>query len=327
MGKDNRSTSPKGSSRFIGTSHAMSAIYEKIKRIAPSDIPVFISGETGTGKEICAESIHSFSKRHEKPFVVLNCAALAPALIDSALFGHVRGAYTNADFARDGAIAKAQGGTLFLDEIGDMPLESQVKLLRFTQKLNYQKLGCDKILKADVRLICATNIDLTEKVRKKLFREDLYYRLHVAPIIMPPLRDRGEDWLDLAHYFLEIFCQKYSKSFIDFSDAAIMLLRTYPWSGNVRELENMIHEIVSGFDGTQIELSMIPDRIKLSYRKNIPQQGDSHEIPPPSLPLWKVEKRAIENALHQVSGNVQQAAAILGVAPSTIYRKIQSWKE
>lgn len=311
--------------RFIGTSAAMQAVYEKIQQIAPSDAPVFITGKTGTGKEICAQSIHSYSRRHLAPFVALNCAALPPNMIDSALFGHVRGAYTNADKPREGAIARAEGGTLFLDEICDMSLDSQAKLLRFTQNLEYQKLGSDSLLKADVRLICATNCDPYEYVQQKLFREDLYYRLYVTPIIMPDLKDRDGDAIDIAYYFMRFFSKKYDKDFEGFTEAAVALLKTYQWPGNVRELENLIHEIVSSYDGTLLTESMIPDHIGAFWTKTQKkEQEDGLDI---HMPLWKIEKQAIERALDGTNGNVQKAAQILDVAPSTIYRKMQSWKK
>lgn len=311
--------------RFIGTSPAMQAVYSKIQRIAPSDAPVFITGRTGTGKEICAQSVHTYSRRNIAPFVALNCAALPPNMIDSALFGHVRGAYTNADRARDGAIARAEGGTLFLDEVCEMPLESQSKLLRFTQKLEYQKLGSDGLLKANVRLVCATNCDPQQRVRQKLFREDLYYRLCVSPIILPDLKDRDGDVIDIAYYFMMNFSKKYNKLFQDFSQAAMDLLQTHDWPGNVRELENLMHEIVSLYDGKLLTESMIPEHVGRFQTKKAAQERDV--LLDAHMPLWKIEKRAIENVLHGTKGNVQKAAQILDVAPSTIYRKMQAWKD
>lgn len=311
--------------RFIGTSPALQDVYEKIQRVAPSDAPVFITGQTGTGKEICAQSIHSYSKRHGAPFIALNCAALPPNMIDSALFGHVRGAYTNADRPRDGAIARAEGGTLFLDEICDMPLDSQAKLLRFTQKLEYQKLGSDKLLRANIRLICATNCDPQKRVQEKSFREDLYYRLCVSPILLPDLKDRDGDVVDIASYFMHRFARQYSKNFEDFTQGVMALLETHDWPGNVRELENLMHEIVSSYDGRVLTENMMPAHIgRLRIKSERLESQENFDI---FMPLWKIEKNAIENVLNSTQGNVQKAAQILDVAPSTIYRKMQSWKE
>lgn len=327
MGKDMSSDMLQDSfGRFVGASGAMQKVYDKIKRVARSDIPVFITGKTGTGKEVCAQSVHTYSDRHNKPFIALNCAALPANMIDSALFGHVRGAFTNAEKARDGAIARAEGGTLFLDEICDMPLESQAKLLRFTQRLEYQKLGSDTLLKSNVRIICATNCDPLDRVQQKVFREDLYYRLHAVPIMMPDLKERDEDMIDIAYYYLEQFSKKYKKPFEDFSDITLSLLKDHEWPGNVRELENLIHQVVSSYDASLVTAEMLPPHIgKLETKGeyNI-TKNFSHDV---SLPLWRVEKRAIENVLRQTSGNVQKAAQILDVAPSTIYRKMQSWKK
>lgn len=311
---------------FIGTSPAMQKVYERIKRLAPHDIPVFITGKTGTGKEICAESLHFYSKRNHHPFVALNCAALPPAMIDSALFGHVRGAYTNAERARSGAIEQAEGGTLFLDEVCEMPLESQAKLLRFTQKYEYQKLGSDTTLKANIRIICATNVDPYEHVKKNKFREDLYYRLFVAPIHMPSLRKRDEDVIDIAMFYLHHYSKKYAKAFEGFSEGTISLLLSHDWPGNVRELENLIHETLSSYDGSIVTTTMLPDHIGsiITKKEKLSRLENQSNY---TMPLWRIEKRAIEAALYQNQNNVQKAAEILDVAPSTIYRKMKEWKK
>lgn len=310
---------------FIGTSIAMRKVFDKIQRIASSDIPVFITGDTGTGKEICAEFVHYFSKRQDAPFIPLNCAGLSPHMIDSALFGHVKGAYTGANTTRLGAIEKAEGGTLFLDEVCEMPLESQGNLLRFAQKLEYQKLGSDGLLKANVRIICATNKDPYDAVKKKKFREDLYYRLFCAPIKMPTLLDRGNDIIDMAYLFLENFSGKYNKNFEEFSDPVLNLFMSHDWPGNVRELENLIHQIVSSYNDDVVTIDMIPTHIGRIKTKGERLQALA-EAPAMAMPLWRVEKRAIEQALYQSKNNVQKAAEILDVAPSTIYRKMKSWQ-
>jgi len=191
--------------RFIGTSLVMQDVYSKIERYAPTNTTVFIEGQSGTRKEICAQMLHSYSDRHNNPFIALNCAALPADLIESALFGHVKGAFTGADNARDGAIARAQNGTLFLDEIGDMPLDLQAKILRFCQDFYYSKIGSDTMHQANIRLICASNKNIKHQVDRHLFREDLYYRLYVAPIMMPALQTRQSDILDIAYYYLKFY--------------------------------------------------------------------------------------------------------------------------
>jgi len=246
-------------------------------------------------------------------------------MIDSALFGHVKGAYTGADRLRVGAIEKAEGGTLFLDEVCEMPLESQGNLLRFTQKLEYQKLGSDSLLKANVRIICATNKAPYDAVKQKKFREDLYYRLFVAPIKMPSLADRGGDVIDLAYIFLEKFSEKYEKNFEEFSDTTLDLFMSYHWPGNVRELENLIHQIVSSYDDFSVSVNMLPSHIGQVQTKK-ERLANIEENTRMIMPLWRVEKRAIEQALYQSQNNVQKAAEILDVAPSTIYRKMKSWE-
>lgn len=325
IGKDENIVGRGSAPGYMGTSIAMKKIYDKMQRVAPSDIPVFITGDTGTGKEVCAEFIHYFSKRNKAPFVPLNCAGLTPNMIDSALFGHVKGAYTGADRARVGAIEKADVGTLFLDEVCEMPLESQGNLLRFTQKLEYQKLGSDSLLKANVRLICATNKDPFEAVKKNKFREDLYYRLFAAPIKMPSLADRGGDVIDMAYIFLEKFSMKYEKNFEEFDDAVLDIFMSHHWPGNVRELENLIHQIVSSYDDFSVSVDMLPHHIgRVTTKKE--RLADIEENTKMMMPLWRVEKRAIEQALYQSKNNVQKAAEILDVAPSTIYRKMKSWQ-
>ena len=309
--------------RFIGTSKAINLVHEKIEHIAASNTPVFITGQSGTGKEICARAVHHKSNRWNNPFVPFNCAALPHHLFESALFGHIKGAFTGADNNRDGAILTAQKGSLFLDEICDMPLEAQTKLLRFFDDFSYQKLGSDKFLQADIRIICATNKDPLTQIDKGLFREDLYYRLHVFPIEVPVLQDRGGDIIDIAHFYLKQYSFKYQKNFKGFSDSAIHLLKNYNWPGNIRELKNTLQQIIASENGQLITAPMLPDFIrKTNVHHNFKQQEPFQHI---SMPLWRIEQDAIEQTISLCNGNISRAAAILEISPSTIYRKMQNW--
>lgn len=327
MGNNNNfngeQTYPESFGRFIGTSVAMLDIYKKIEDAAPTDSPVFIMGESGTGKEVAAQALHFYSNRHDGPFIALNCAALPHNLVESALFGHVKGAFTGADQNRAGAIQQAEGGTLFLDEICDMPLGVQAKLLRFTQDYRYQKLGSDEYHTANIRLICATNRNPMVQIKENLFREDLYYRLHVLPIYMPPLRERGEDVIDLAYFYLGIYATEGNSPVKDFSESALQLFQQYDWPGNIRELQNLIQQLVTTIKHPVIMETMLPDHIKKCafHADKKPLESINHI----SLPLWKIEKRAIEQAITLCNGNIPKAAAMLDVAPSTIYRKRQLW--
>ena len=226
--------------RIIGSCPAMRAVYEQIRQVAPSGATVLIRGESGTGKELVAQAIQSLSPRKDKPFVVLNCAALPEALVESELFGHEKGAFTDARERRIGRAEAANGGTLFLDEIGDLSIPVQVKLLRFLQERTFSRVGSNEILQSDVRFIAATSRDLEELMAKKLFREDLYYRLSVFPIVLPRLADRADDIVLLTQHFLTKMSVKYEKSVSQISVPALNALKAYSWPGNVRELENCI---------------------------------------------------------------------------------------
>jgi len=229
---------------FVGASMPIQAVYKTIDAAAPSNATVFITGESGTGKEVCAEAIKIQSPRANKPFVAINCGAIPRDLIESELFGHIKGAFTGAHSERKGAILEAHEGTLFLDEIGEMPLDLQTKLLRFLQNSEVQKVGSSKVQKVDVRVICATNRDPFEEVQAGRFREDLYYRLNVLPIELPPLRERGSDIVLLAETFLRKFAKEEGKSFQNLSAKVEQVLCHYPWPGNVRQLQNVIRNIV-----------------------------------------------------------------------------------
>lgn len=315
-----------GYGNFIGRSLPMQAVYRLIESAARSKASVFITGESGTGKELCAEALHQRSPRAEKPFIALNCAALPKELIESEIFGHAKGAFTGATADREGAAVRANGGTLFLDELCEMDLALQGKLLRFVQTGLVQPVGSDQARPVDVRIICATNRDPGREIRAGRLREDLYYRLHVIPIELPPLRERGDDAVILARIFLLQLSGEEGKSFERLSPEAEERIRTYCWPGNVRELRNLIQHAVVLHDGPLLELDMIAGALDMTKVRPERPAGDDGEAGGVE-PLWKVEKRAIERAIAICGGNVARAAALLEVSPSTLYRKLQSWEE
>ena len=243
---------------FLGSSLPMQGVYRILESAAASKATVFITGESGTGKEVCAETLHKLSPRHDKPLVVMNCAAIPRDLIESEIFGHVKGAFTGAVGDRIGAAERADGGTLFLDEICEMELDLQSKLLRFIQTGCFQRVGSSKQQQVDVRFVCATNRDPFAEVQAGRFREDLYYRLHVIPIPLPALRERGDDVLQIAREFLRQFAAEEGKAFVGFSHEAEQILRDYEWPGNVRQLQNVIRNIVVLHNGEQVLPAMLP---------------------------------------------------------------------
>ncbi|MCW8331695.1 sigma-54 dependent transcriptional regulator [Photobacterium sp. SDRW27] len=330
---------------FIGNSLPMQAVYRVIESAASSKATVFITGESGTGKEVCAEAVHAASPRNDKPFVALNCAAIPKELIESELFGHVKGAFTGASTERQGAVELANKGTLFLDELCEMDLDLQSKLLRFIQTGTYQKVGSSKTNTVDVRFVCATNRNPWLEVQEGRFREDLYYRLHVIPVTLPPLRDRGEDVIEIAHALLALMSVEEGKNFSRFSPEVIDLFQRYNWQGNVRELQNVIRNIVVLNTGEEVTMQMVPPPINGGAGAEIAsparlsaqpqkaadaQSGNSHSHSADKAriePLWIVEKRAIQAAIDACDGNIPRAAGLLEVSPSTIYRKLQAWQE
>jgi len=333
---------------FIGQSLSMQAVYRTIDSVAVSDATAFIVGESGTGKELAAEAIHAQSKRSRRVLHTINCGAIPGELMESELFGHVKGAFTGATASRDGAATVADGGTLFLDEICEMDIELQKKLLRFIQSGEFQRVGGNEIERVDIRFVCATNKNPLDEVRAGRFREDLYYRLHVVPVNLPPLRDRDEDVRLIAEHYLAEFADREGKAFKAFSPAAEQHMLSYPWPGNVRELQNTVQNIVVLNNADIVELSMLPAELfgcgpmavnqtltAASHQPavNEPLVGDAGNSEPVNRarydiePLWITEKRAIESAIALCDGNVNRAAGLLEVAPSTIYRKTQSWKK
>ncbi|MCK4940349.1 MAG: sigma-54-dependent Fis family transcriptional regulator [Rhodospirillaceae bacterium] len=332
---------------FIGPSLPMQSVYRIIDSVANSKATVFITGESGTGKEVCAEAIHNKSPRGKGPLVTLNCGAIPKDLMESEVFGHVKGAFTGAVADRDGAASMAGGGTLFLDEICEMDINLQTKLLRFIQTGTFQKVGSSTTEQTDIRFICATNKDPLVEVAEGRFREDLFYRLHVVPIEMPPLRDRDFDVLAIADVLLEAYASEEGKSFTGFSDEVRGILAVYPWPGNVRQLQNVIRNMVVLNDGEEITLAMLPapldefigkaSPISSTDRVNVIHNTNNGIITSPSKstpsseadirPLDESERETIERAIDICDGNVPKAAAKLGISASTIYRKRQAWEE
>ena len=336
-----QSSHPKKSlGTMVGSSPAMQAVYKTIESAAPSSASVFITGESGTGKELAARAIHDQSDRAAKPFVALNCGALARELLESELFGHVKGAFTGATSDRAGAAATADGGTLFLDEICEMDLDLQSKLLRFIQLGEYRRVGEDKARHANIRFVSATNRSPSKEVKEGRFREDLFYRLHVIPIHMPPLRERGDDVIDLATVFLKQMAEEEGGQQRHFDQAASAALSNYSWPGNVRELQNLVRRLVvlTGEDeispGTVLEaIAQSPNALasgsssaesieRASLDVIAVQDGETNQT---VRPLWMIERDAIEGAISQCGGNIQQAARLLEISPSTIYRKREAW--
>jgi two-component system, repressor protein LuxO len=327
---------------FIGRSPAMADIYRMVRSIGRSTATVFITGESGTGKEVCARAIHAMSTRAAKPFVPLNCAAIPRDLLESEVFGHLKGAFTGALSDKPGAAAVADGGTLFLDEICEMDLSLQTKLLRFLQTSTIQPVGAARPVQVDVRIVCATNRDPAEEVRHGRFREDLYYRLHVVPIHMPPLRSRPEDIMDIAQASLVAFAAEEGKQFTGFAPEVARTLTARPWPGNVRQLLNVIRNIVVLHDGALVEPGMLPSEIALAAAA-VPPAAANAPAPPLTLApsprasvrelvepligtsLADVERELIEATIAHCDGSIPRAAKVLELSPSTIYRKLETW--
>ncbi|MEZ9438161.1 quorum-sensing sigma-54 dependent transcriptional regulator LuxO [Vibrio atlanticus] len=312
---------------FIGSSQTMQQVYRTIDSAASSKASIFITGESGTGKEVCAEAIHAASKRGDKPFIAINCAAIPKDLIESELFGHVKGAFTGAATDRQGAAELADGGTLFLDELCEMDLELQTKLLRFIQTGTFQKVGSSKMKSVDVRFVCATNRDPWKEVQEGRFREDLYYRLYVIPLHLPPLRERGEDVIEIAYSLLGYMSVEEGKAFVRFAEEVLDRFNQYEWPGNVRQLQNVLRNVVVLNNGKEITLNMLPPPLNQPIENSLRlKEKQNEDITVKDIfPLWVTEKTAIEQAIKACDGNVPRAAGFLDVSPSTIYRKLQTW--
>jgi len=296
-------------------------LLDTLSLVAPSDATVLLLGESGTGKEVVAKAIHRNSPRRERPMVKVSCAALPETLLESELFGHERGAFTGAVARKRGRFELAQGGTLFLDEIGEMPLSTQVKLLRVIQEREVQPLGSETVLPMDVRIIAATNRDLTEEVAQARFREDLYWRLNVVSALLPPLRERREDIPLLAEHFLKIFMEKNRKMLQGFTPGVSNLFLRYGWPGNVRELENVVERGVILTRGDRIGIEALPPQMQ-------ELAGGESEAPEirVGLSLKEVEREMVIQTLRETGGNRTQAAAILGITRKTLLNKIKEFK-
>jgi DNA-binding NtrC family response regulator len=320
-------------SGFIGSSEVMERVHQKINSVARSMATVFITGESGTGKELCALAVHGASPRAAGPFIALNCGAIPQDLLESEVFGHMKGSFTGAISDKPGAAAAADGGTLFLDEICEMAPALQTKLLRFLQTSTVVPVGATRPRKVNVRIICATNRDPLDAVRRGEFREDLYYRLFVVPLHMPPLRDRGEDVLEIAETALARFAREEGKPFDGLDGPVKALFRALPWPGNVRQVLNVIRNIVVLNEGGLVTLDMLPDTLDRQIDAGAPTA--IAPLPAPSAlslddligrPLAEIERAVIEATLDRHGGSVPRAARVLELSPSTLYRKIEGWK-
>ena len=307
---------------IIGDSPKMNQVFQVIQRIAESTVTVLVRGETGTGKELVAAAIHKRSKRKDEPFIKLNCAAITETLLESELFGHEKGAFTDARETRKGRFELADGGTLFLDEIGDISASAQVKLLRVLQEREFERVGGNKTIKVNVRLVAATNRNLEEMVQNGEFREDLYYRLNVIPIDLPPLRERGGDITQLVEFFLEKAIKNHKKV-VTITSEAMEILSNYPWPGNVRELENTIERIV--LMGTDQGVSKHDMLLLLPSLDEGKLKKDFKTIPMENKTLEDLEKEAIENALENNNFNQSHTAQELGISLRQIGYKIKKY--
>ncbi len=307
-------------SKLLGESPAMRRLFDDLRRIAETDTSVLITGESGTGKELVAKALHEQSRRRTKPFVAINCAALPESLLESELFGHKRGAFTDAVSDQRGLFLQADGGTLFLDELGEFPLSLQPKLLRALEERTVRPVGSDKEVPFDVRLIAATNRDLETAVEEKRFREDLYFRVNVIQIKLPPLRSRGTDVLLLAQHYLEDFASRNGKKIIGISDATAQKLLDYEWPGNVRELRNAIERAVALARFDRIAVDDLPDKIR-NYRGTQLELGGNN--PSELFKMEEVERRYIKHVLKVTHGNRTLTAQILGFDRKTLYRKLK----
>jgi DNA-binding NtrC family response regulator len=308
---------------IVGGSQAMRRVFEVVDAVAISNANVLVTGESGTGKELIARSIHQHSHRRDNPFIVLNCAALADGVLESELFGHERGAFTGAVATRKGRFELAHQGTLFIDEVGEMPLPAQVKLLRVIQEHEFERVGGSRTIRSDVRLVAATNKNLEEQVKKGVFREDLFYRLNVVNIELPPLRDRREDIEPLANYFLQKYLRETGRQISQISPRALSCLLAYEWPGNVRELQNVMERAVVLCQGESVTPRDLPQGIQGPEQicLELPESGGSlTEI------LEDLERQLIVQTLSREEGSQTRAAEILGIKRTTLRYKMEKYR-
>ena len=308
---------------IIGRSSRMKQVFDLIIQAAPSRTTILIEGESGTGKELVARALHSNSSRSDRAFITVNSGNLPPDLLESNLFGHVKGAFTGAIYPKKGLFELADKGTIFFDEIGNIPLETQAKLLRVIQEREFMRLGGVETIHVDVRIVAATNVDLRRMVEDGRFREDLFYRLHVITVQLPPLRERKEDIPPLVQHFLEKYGEENNRRGIELTADALDLLMDYDWPGNVRELENVIERAVVLSSGTRIDASLVPEHVKSTRRFQVPQ----FVLPPEGISFRDVindfEKRLIESTLEAAGGVQKRAAELLHIKPTTLNEMIK----
>ena len=301
---------------MIGSGMGMQKVKELVTKIAALDVAVLILGETGTGKELVAKLLHRHSRRADQQFLPINCGAVAETILESELFGHEAGAFTGASQTKKGLVELAEKGTLFLDEINNMPATFQVKILRFLQDQSFMRVGGSQELQADVRVVAATNVNLAEEVAAKRFRDDLYFRLKVMTIRLPPLRQRLDDIPELAYYFLQKYNRLYEKNLLKVDRHTLDMLADYPWPGNVRELENIISSAVIMATGSTLKTSSLPEEIR---------QGTAPFATEELLNLNEMELQLISKAMQKSQGNKARAARLLGIDTSTLWRKLKRY--
>jgi two-component system, NtrC family, response regulator HydG len=312
-----RTRDKEGLEGLLGASPAMQRVYQMVRQVAPARATVLITGESGTGKGEVARALHALSPRASRPFVSLHCAALAESLLESELFGHEKGAFTGADKRRIGRFEQADGGTLFLDEIGEIPAATQIKLLRVLQERSFERVGGNDTIKVDVRVVAATNKKMVDEVRERRFREDLYYRLNVVHIDMPPLRQRGNDVVLLADHFLRRFARENNRRIDDFEEAARAKLVAHRWPGNVRELENAIERAVVFTEGERVEAEALPFDAAPATIEGGPRI--------PGATMAELEKHAILATLEAVGGSTSRAAEMLDISARTIQYRLHEY--
>ncbi|MBL8922273.1 MAG: sigma-54-dependent Fis family transcriptional regulator [Myxococcaceae bacterium] len=326
---------PEGKPRtsIVGDSPQVQEIFKIIDKVADSPSTVLITGESGTGKELVATALHDGSSRRDRPLIKINCAAIPKDLMESELFGYERGAFTGAVTSKPGRFELADGGTLFLDEIGEVPIEMQVKLLRVLQESEFERVGGIKTTRVDVRLIAATNRDLSAEVEAGRFRKDLFYRLNVVPLHLPPLRERRADVPVLVRHFIEKYNKRLNKKIEGIADDALAMLQAYPWPGNIRELENMMERVLLFADGPRIEVKDLPEPVRTSLQGTVAQLTESPTPEVGETPLKdflkarqaEIEKAFIVQALAKTEGNVTRAAKLLGISRKSLQTKMKEF--
>jgi len=322
----------KGRLAIVGESTQVQDIFKVIDKVADSPSTVLITGESGTGKELVATALHEGSSRRDKPLIKVNCAAIPRDLMESELFGYERGAFTGAVTSKPGRFELADGGTLFLDEIGEVPVEMQVKLLRVLQESEFERVGGIKTTRVDVRVIAATNRNLEEEIEAGRFRKDLFYRLNVVPMTLPPLRERRSDVPPLVRHFIEKYNKRLNKKIESIADDALSMLQAYPWPGNIRELENMMERVLLFADGPRIEVKDLPEPVRAGIQSAVMQLSDAVPIlgETPLKDFLKakqaeIEKAFIVQALAKTDGNVTRAAKLLGISRKSLQTKMKDF--